>query len=100
MLEKQIEARLRNRIKAIGGICFKFESPGYTGVPDRLILLPGGTVVFAELKAPGKLERRRQCYVQSRIRKLGFTVWSGVDSYQAVDALVEFCKGRMGGGAV
>lgn len=54
MQEKDIEKKLRIGIKGIGGLCLKWVSPGYTGVPDRMILLPGGIIRFAELKAPGK----------------------------------------------
>lgn len=94
MLESSIEAQLRRRIKSEvrGALCLKFVSPGYTGVPDRLILLPNGRVVFAELKAPKKTERPRQRFVQSRLRKMGFIVFSSVDSREKVDAVVQFCR--------
>lgn len=56
-LEKDIERRLRQKVEAHGGRCLKWVCPGWTGVPDRIILLPGGRVLFAELKRPtgGKL---------------------------------------------
>jgi len=54
MRERDIEAYLRDQIKRLGGIAYKFVSPGNAGVPDRLVLLPGAGVVFVELKAPGK----------------------------------------------
>ncbi|MGC5220863.1 VRR-NUC domain-containing protein, partial [Escherichia coli] len=44
--EKDIENYLRDQVKKIGGIAYKFESPGNAGVPDRLVLLPGGQVHF------------------------------------------------------
>lgn len=50
MKESQIEAKLVRMVRNQGGLCFKFVSPGNPGVPDRLILLPGGRVVFVELK--------------------------------------------------
>lgn len=50
MKESAIEARLVKAIRHCGGLCYKFVSPNNPGVPDRLILLPGGRVVFAELK--------------------------------------------------
>lgn len=50
MKESQIEAKLVRMVRDMGGLCFKFTSPGSPGVPDRLILLPGGRVVFTELK--------------------------------------------------
>ena len=51
MRESVIETRLRNGVKAMGGICWKFVSPGTAGVPDRLIILPGGKMIFVELKS-------------------------------------------------
>lgn len=95
MLEKSIEQKLRKRIKAIGGLCLKWESPGFTGVPDRMILLPSGQVLFAELKAPGKKERARQRLVQSQLSEMGFTVFSTVDSEAKVEQIVAECLGRM-----
>lgn len=92
MLEKSIERRLIAPIRRMGGLCLKFETPGFTGVPDRIILLPGPHVVFAETKQPGKKERPRQVLVQGMLRKLGFTVYSTVDSAEKVDAIVEDCR--------
>jgi hypothetical protein len=92
MLEKDIESKLRKEIKAIGGLCLKWESPGYTGVPDRIILLPGAHIIFVELKAPGKKERKRQVYVQSVLRSLGFVVYSSIDSVDKVSTIVNKCK--------
>lgn len=98
MLEKEIERFLVDRIKALGGLCLKFESPGYTGVPDRMILLPGGCVSFVELKQPGKRERPRQVIVQKRLRELGFTVYSTVDSMDKVLAIEKDCREVISGG--
>lgn len=88
MLEKTIENKLRKGIKAIGGLCLKWESPGFTGVPDRMILLPGGRILFAETKAPGKKERKRQEYVHKQLRELGFTVYATVDSEAKVREII------------
>ena len=49
MNEKFIEQKLRNAVKLRGGAALKFVSPGVNGVPDRIILMPGGCVAFAEL---------------------------------------------------
>ena len=54
MREKEIEKRLVAEVKKNGGICPKFVSPGYSGMPDRIILLPKGKFAFAELKTPGQ----------------------------------------------
>lgn len=94
MRENHYENKLRQKIRALGcsAVCLKFVSPGYTGVPDRIILLPGGRVIFVELKQPGKMERKRQRYVQSVLRRLGFDVFSAVDSDERIDEVVERCK--------
>lgn len=92
MLEKDIEQKLRIGIKRIGGLCLKWVSPGYTGVPDRMILLPGGIIRFAELKAPGKTERKRQIVVQRILRRMGFIVYNSVDSVDKVQHIVAECK--------
>ena len=43
MLESYYENKLRTGVQKLGnGVrCLKFESPGFSGVPDRIILLPG-----------------------------------------------------------
>ena len=89
--EKDVERKLKKRVESMGCKCLKFESPGFTGVPDRLILLPGGRVAFAELKAPGKKERPRQVWVQKELRDLGFTVFSTVDSDEKIAEVVKWC---------
>lgn len=50
--ENRVETKLRDGIKAIGGRAYKFISPGCGGVPDRILCLPNGKVIFAELKSP------------------------------------------------
>lgn len=68
MREKTIEQKLVQAVKAKGGIAPKFVSPGFSGVPDRLILLPDGKCGFVEVKAPGEKPRPLQ---KSRIRLCG-----------------------------
>lgn len=94
MAEKDIEKKLHTSVRALSkkALCLKFESPGYTGVPDRIILLPGGKVIFAETKAPGKKERKRQVYVQEVLRDLGFEVYGSVDSVEYVELITKRCK--------
>ena len=55
MREKTIEAKLVKAVKSMGGLAPKFVSPGFDGVPDRLVLLPDGKIAFVELKAEAKL---------------------------------------------
>lgn len=89
MKESAIEARLRKEVERAGGRCLKFVSPGHTGVPDRIILMPGGRVYFAETKAPGKHERARQEYVQRKLSELGFKTYASVDSPDKIANLIK-----------
>lgn len=52
-LEKSIENVLRKAVEDEGGVCLKWTCPGHRGVPDRMILFPGGIIAFVELKRPG-----------------------------------------------
>ncbi|AMH01838.1 VRR-NUC domain-containing protein [Serratia liquefaciens] len=72
--ESSIENNLVKQVKAAGGAAYKFTSPGRRGVPDRLVLLPGGRAVFVECKAPGERPRPDQVREHNRLRALGFDV--------------------------
>ncbi|MBD2797204.1 VRR-NUC domain-containing protein [Xenorhabdus sp. 18] len=72
--EDVIEKNLVSEIKKIGGIAYKFVSPGRRGVPDRIVVLPDGRVVFVECKAPGEKPRPDQLREHERLRALGQTV--------------------------
>lgn len=75
MREKVIEKKLAMEVKKLGGICPKFTSPGFDGMPDRLVLLPEGKVAFIEVKAPGKKPRPLQLSRHRLLRELGFQVF-------------------------
>lgn len=75
MREKVIEAALVKRVEDLGGLCEKFVSPGRRSVPDRLVTLPGGRVVFVEIKAPGKKTTPLQDRDHKRRMALGCTVY-------------------------
>lgn len=75
MREKYIERALVHAVKTAGGICPKFVSPGFAGMPDRLVLLPGGAAGFVEVKAPGKKPRPLQKSRHRLLRELGFRVY-------------------------
>lgn len=75
MKETEIEKKLVLKVKAKGGIAPKFVSPSYAGMPDRLVLLPGGLFAFAELKAPGMKPRPLQVSRHRMLRDLGFKVY-------------------------
>lgn len=70
MREREIEKYLVDRVRKMGGAALKFVSPGCTGVPDRLVILPGGKVGFLELKAPGEKLRKEQYYRIMQLRTL------------------------------
>ena len=73
--EKQIEQSLVKAVKNMGGIAPKFVSPGFDGMPDRILLLPNGMIAFAELKAPGKKPRPLQAARHEMLTALGFKVY-------------------------
>lgn len=88
MKETQIEAKLVRKVRALGGMCFKFTSPGNPGVPDRLILLPGGRVVFTELKTGvGRLSAVQKWQI-GEMQKRGADV-RVLRGLEAVNAFVE-----------
>ena len=74
LLEKRIEAGMRRKVTAMGGLCLKFVSPGCAGVPDRVLLLPGGRVIFVELKTDTGRLSPVQVRVIQRMQKLGIDV--------------------------
>lgn len=73
--EKDIERELVRAVRLRGGICPKLTCPGYDGMPDRLILLPGGRMGFVEAKAPGKKPRPLQEARLRLLKTLGFPVF-------------------------
>lgn len=93
--EKNIEEYLRDQVRISGGWAPKWESPGNNGVPDRIVFLPGGRVVFVELKAPGKKPTPLQMSQHRRLQALGQNV-KVIDSKQAVnDLLAAHREGRL-----
>ena len=74
-LEKDIERKLKLTVTKLGGQCLKWNCPGWSGVPDRIILLPGGRVLFAELKRPkGGVVSDLQSFWRRKLQGLGFHV--------------------------
>lgn len=89
MLEKDVEQYLCKRVRNdLQGMALKFICPGFNGVPDRIILLPGGKAVFVELKAPGKKPRKLQVWVHKSLAKLGFRVLV-IDTKEKADNFVK-----------
>ena len=75
MREREIERQLTKAAQQTGGLAPKFTSPGWAGVPDRLVLLPGGRMAFVEVKAPGKTLRPLQVRRKGQLESLGFRVY-------------------------
>ena len=88
MLEKEIERRMVQTVKARGGLCYKFVSPNNPGVPDRIIITPDGRVIFVELKTEiGRLARLQKWQI-SEMQKRGADV-RVANGWPAVKALLE-----------
>ena len=75
MREKIIEQHLVKAVKNSGGIAPHLVCPGFDGMPDRLVLLPGGKIGFVEVKAPGKEPRPLQVARHGLLWRLGFKVY-------------------------
>lgn len=88
MREKFIEEKLKKAVKEKGGLCLKFVSPGFDGVPDRIILMPGGIMAFAELKAPGKKLRPLQERRKRQLESLGFSVFC-IDNIKCIGGIID-----------
>ena len=72
MREKEVEQKLVKAVKARGGICPKWVSPGFDGMPDRIVFLPGRHIGFVEVKAPGEKPRALQKSRHKLLEKMGF----------------------------
>ena len=75
MREKTIEQKFIKEVKAMGGIALKFVSPGYDGMPDRIVLLPMGKIAFVEVKKYGEKPRPLQVARHGMLRQLGLHVY-------------------------
>ena len=88
MREKTIEHKLTIAAKNMGGIALKFVSPGFDGMPDRIVLLPGGHIGFVEVKAPGEKPRPLQLSRHGLLRRLGFKVFV-LDNEQQIGGILD-----------
>lgn len=84
-LESRIETYLKNQIKAIGGLCYKFKST-VNGVPDQLVIYDK-TMHLVEVKRPGEVPRANQIHVHTKIKKQGVQVHT-VDTEKSVDDFI------------
>ncbi len=74
MTEKELEKKFREAVRREGGKAYKFVSPGNDGVPDRLVVLPGGYIGFVELKQKGKQPTPLQTLQMQHLKNLGCLV--------------------------
>lgn len=98
--EKDIERRLVDSVKALGGEAIKLTSQYHRGLPDRLVVMPYRTTAFIELKSTGKKPTKLQEIEQQRLKNLGFKVYT-VDNIEDLNKVlatltsrVERCKQR------
>ena len=92
-LEKTIEKYLGKKIKELGGLYYKFVSPGNIGVPDRIIFLPAGKIIFVELKTEtGVLTNLQKCQIE-KLKKLGVDVRVVKGKKEAADFIEEMKHG-------
>lgn len=88
MKEREIETLLREGIKKLGGRAYKWVSPGNAGVPDRIVILPGGRIVFVELKQESGRLTRLQKVQQEQLTRLKVpvaTLYGAADVYRFLD---------------
>ena len=90
--ERDVEKAFVKAGKECGGICPKFTSPGTAGRPDRMVLLPGGCVAFAELKRKGEKPRPIQVRRHEELRRLGFRVYV-IDDTDAIGEVLHEIQG-------
>lgn len=95
MLEKDIEKFLVREVKKLGGLCYKWVSPGNAGVPDRIVLLPDRPVMFVELKTDtGKLSRLQEIQIK-KLKAITEHVYV-LRGLGGVGDFIELCKKKSG----
>lgn len=88
MNEKLIERKLRYAVERLGGMAIKLLAFLFTGLPDRMILMPGGRIYFAEIKTTGKQLSPRQVIVHGMLQRLGFYVYV-IDTQEKLDQFIK-----------
>lgn len=74
MRESAIEALLVRAVHQAGGRCYKWVSPGNSGVPDRIVIMPDSRVIFVELKTETGRTSALQDWQIGTLRGLGQAV--------------------------
>ena len=91
MREREIEKKFTDTVKKRGGIAPKFVSPGFDGMPDRIVLFPKGKMAFVEVKALGEQPRPLQIKRMEMLKALGFQVFVLNDMKQIGVIIDEIC---------
>ena len=86
--EKAVERKLVEGVRELGGMAIKMLTDQFSGLPDRLVLLPSGRVLFVELKTTGQKPRKLQVSVHNALRAIGFRV-EVVDTIEGVKKLLK-----------
>ena len=92
MRERVVEQALVRAVKARGGICPKWVSPGLDGVPDRIVMLPDGKIGFVEVKAPGEQARKLQIARLEQLRRLGYKAFV-CDQEETIEGILNEIEG-------
>ncbi|MBR3333484.1 MAG: VRR-NUC domain-containing protein [Clostridia bacterium] len=92
MRESENERKLIQAVRHAGGLALKFVSPGFNGVPDRLLLFDGGKAAFCEVKAPGQKPGPLQAHRMEQLQRLGFKVFVIDDVNQIGGIMDEICS--------
>lgn len=85
--EKVLDQKIRRRCKDLGGLALKFPAIHIIGFPDRMCLLPGGRVIFIEVKTTRKKPTKIQLHVHRKLKALGFQV-EVVDNSLKIDEIL------------
>lgn len=88
-LERDVESHLKKSVKRMGGRCIKLSSQHEEGLPDRMVMLPGGKVFFVELKRLGGVLSPMQRVQHKSFKKLGFKVYVPYTKEEIDDLLRE-----------
>jgi hypothetical protein len=89
--EKTIERHFATQVKLLGGQSFKLPAVYVAGLPDRMALLPGGVVFFAELKSTGRKPTPIQKLIHKKLRALGFEVYV-IDTIELLEQTINKYK--------
>ena len=88
MREKTVESKFTSAVKTKGVLAVKFTSPGFNGMPDRLVMFPGGRIAFVEVKAPGETPRPLQRSRLKLLRRLGFKAFV-LDDIEQIGGIID-----------